>query len=108
MYARVTTIQIQKGREEELLEVLKETAIPLVEHQPGFCGYLRLTDSKTGKAMTITLWESEDAVQASSAHISEIRAITGPFYVMPPFQEVFEVSLQVSADGTIVGAPSSA
>ncbi len=104
MHARVTTVQVQPGKLEELLEVLLGTAVPLAQQQSGFRGFLRLSDERTGKGMTITLWESEAALQAgeASGYIQEIRAKTGPFYVMPPFQEVFEVSLDVMADGTII------
>ena len=43
-----------------------------------------------------SLWESESDLIASetSGYLQEMRAITAPFYVMPPFREVYEVSLQ--------------
>ena len=96
MYARVITVQVQPGRLDDLLQVLQEQVIPAAQHQPGFRALFRLTDQRTGKGMTVSLWESEADLIASetSGYLQEMRAITAPFYVMPPFREVYEVSLQ--------------
>ena len=108
MYARVITVQVQPGKLEDLLQVLQEQVIPAAQHQPGFRGLLRLTDQRTGKGMTVSLWESEADLIASetSGYLQEMRAITAPFYVMPPFREVYEVSLQVTAPSSAEQPPA--
>ena len=101
MFARVTTLQIQPDKVEELQQVALDTVLPTVQHQAGFRGQLRLVDSKTGKGMTISLWASEadlNTYEASGA-IQNIRAATGQFYEMPPFTESFALDLLVDAQG---------
>ena len=78
MYARVITVQVQPGKLDDLLHVLQQQVIPAAQHQPGFRGLLRLTDQRTGKGMTVSLWDSEADLIASetSGYLQEMRAIT--------------------------------
>jgi heme-degrading monooxygenase HmoA len=61
MFARVTTFQGSADRFEELIRRTSEIA-PAVQQQPGSTGggYL-LVDRKSGRAVTITFWDSEQA-----------------------------------------------
>lgn len=110
MNARVITVQTQPGRQEELLNVVKDVVVPAAQHQPGFRGMLRLTDATTGKAINITLWESEDDLIASetSGYLQAMLAQVSPFFVMPPFREVFQFSLQASSERAVPDAPPRA
>lgn len=104
MYARVTTVQIQPGKQDELLTLLRDTVVPMAQHQPGFRGIFLMSDPRTGKGMSVSLWETEaDLINGeTSGYLQEVRAQTSAFYVMPPFREVYEVTLQVAADGTVL------
>ncbi len=108
MYARVVTVQVQPGKLEELLGVLQEQVVPAAQHQPGFRGLMSLTDQGTGKGIAISLWATEADLVASetSGYLQEVRSMTAPFYVMPPFREVYQVSLNVLAE-TTSGNPSA-
>ena len=70
---------------------------------------ISLTGNRSRCGMTVSLWESEADLNASetSGYLQEMRAITAPFYVMPPFREVYEVSLQVSAPSSAEQPPPS-
>jgi heme-degrading monooxygenase HmoA len=69
MFARVSTYQ---GETERLLEGFRRTTEPLVQLD-GFERAYFLTDAATGRAMTITLWESQDAMAASAEWASRAR-----------------------------------
>jgi heme-degrading monooxygenase HmoA len=69
MYARVSTYH---GDIERLLEGFRRTTEPLSQFE-GFERAYFLTDSGAGKAMTITLWESEAAMAASAEWASKAR-----------------------------------
>ena len=62
MFARVSTYQ---GETERLLEGFRRTTEPLAQ-LAGFERAYFLTDAPAGRAMTITLWESRDAMAASA------------------------------------------
>ena len=49
---------------------------PLVASGPGNAGYLFLLDRTNGRGMTVTLWESEDAANASDQMAEQSRAST--------------------------------
>jgi heme-degrading monooxygenase HmoA len=62
MFARVSMYQ---GATERLLEGFRRTTEPLSQLD-GFERAYFLTDASSGQAMTVTLWDSEDAVAASA------------------------------------------
>ena len=69
MFARVSTYQ---GEIEPLLAGFRRTTEPLVQ-QEGFERAYFLTDRATGRAVSITLWESEAAMTASAAWAAKAR-----------------------------------
>src|SRR2546426_11437092 len=75
MFARVTTTQAAPDRADadEAVRVIKENVIPRAEGMAGFKGGLWLLDRAAGKGLAITLFESEEALQASEAAAQQIR-----------------------------------
>jgi heme-degrading monooxygenase HmoA len=69
MFARVSTYQ---GEIERLLEGFRRTTEPLAQLE-GFERAYFLTDSAAGRAMTITLWNSQAAMAASADWASKAR-----------------------------------
>jgi len=62
MIARVSRFQVNVNKLDEVKKVFEEGVIPAVKLQKGYrSGYL-LTDRKTGKCISIALWDSEDDV----------------------------------------------
>jgi heme-degrading monooxygenase HmoA len=65
MFARVS---IYEGRPEQLDEMHHEGVehvLPALEMQEGFNGGLVLADRQSGKVLAVTLWESEQAMDAT-------------------------------------------
>ncbi len=75
MYARVTSIQLTPDQIDTSRPAMPDEMRQALAREPGFLGSMTLLDRQSGKAMTIGLWESEDAVQASAAGHQERTAM---------------------------------
>jgi heme-degrading monooxygenase HmoA len=69
MFARVSTYQ---GETERLLDGFQRTTEPLAQLE-GFERAYFLTDSKGGRAVTVTLWDSKAAMAASAEWANRAR-----------------------------------
>ena len=66
MHARVTTIEGSSERLDEGLREIKEEVLPELQQQDGFSrGSSSLITGQAGKLVGFSLWESEQALQAS-------------------------------------------
>lgn len=74
MYARVTRSRAPLERMDEATAWFEETALPQARSLAGFRGALELVDRTTGEALTITLWESAEAREASENAAAGIRS----------------------------------
>jgi heme-degrading monooxygenase HmoA len=70
MFARVSTYRAADA--DKLLEGFKSVTDPL-EQMDGFSHAYFLVDRGSGKGMSITVWESEQALTASVAKADELR-----------------------------------
>ena len=61
MFARVTVVQVSAEKLDEGAATFKEKVLRTAKNQPGYKGAAFFTDSSSGKAMGMTLWESEEA-----------------------------------------------
>ena len=66
MYARITTNQIRPGKLDETVSHVQSILLPAAKLQPGFKGFYLLTDRQNNRAITISLWESQEALDATS------------------------------------------
>jgi heme-degrading monooxygenase HmoA len=70
MYARVSTY---RGDGDRLLQGFAEVTGPL-EAIDGFSRAYFMVNRESGKGMSITVWESEEALNASAAKADELRS----------------------------------
>lgn len=97
MHARLTTSQYQLDKVDEALQIYRESILPELRQQPGFKGVMGLVNRSQGKAISLTLWESEaDALAsgAGSAYMQAALAKFGSLLVAAPVIEMYEVGLQ--------------
>ncbi len=74
MHARVSTYQSPPEQlTDAVIEQMKADVLPRLFSMDGNRGAIYLVDRGTGKAMTITLWDSEDALHASEEVGSALR-----------------------------------
>lgn len=71
MFARVT---IFKEPVDEGIRVTRDRVVPVVLGLSGSKGGFFLVNRKSGKTLSLTLWESEEALRASEAPIAKLRA----------------------------------
>jgi heme-degrading monooxygenase HmoA len=70
MYARVSTFEgMMSDHVDEVVRVAREEFIPAAQQSGGFEGMYILANRERGKALSVTLWSSKEAM-----HVSEERA----------------------------------
>ena len=74
MFARVSTYEGPPDRMQEGISHARERILPAVRNIAGFSGVLFLADRETGKALSIMLWEGEQAMQNSEEEASRLRS----------------------------------
>lgn len=73
MHARVSTYRFEANRADDVVAAF-ETGVGAVEQMEGQRGVYLLIDRENGKAITITLWESADALASTAAAADQIRS----------------------------------
>jgi heme-degrading monooxygenase HmoA len=71
--ARVSRVDGDPKRVDEATRESRETILPRAREMPGWKGILSLADRKTGRAVLITLWDSQESMQASEQRADELR-----------------------------------
>ena len=72
MHARVSTYRFPPDGVDGAVREF-ENAVPNVQQMEGNKGAVLLVDRMSGKGMTITYWESEQAMQGSAGAADEVR-----------------------------------
>jgi len=65
MFARVSTYESHPEQLDEMHHEGVEHVLPALEMQDGFSGGLVLADRQSGKVLAVTLWETEQAMEAT-------------------------------------------
>lgn len=95
MFARVMHIQSKPGKLDEITDLYQTSVLPALKQQDGFISTLLLTDSANGKGVSITIWQTEEALKSSSSSgflMEQIRKVV-PLLETPPVAEQFEAHL---------------
>jgi heme-degrading monooxygenase HmoA len=74
VYARVSTYQGPPDQIDAGVRYAQENILPKVGEIDGFEGVYFLVDRQSGKALSITLWESEEAMRASEEEANRLRS----------------------------------
>ena len=73
MHGRITFLEGSPEQLEEGIEFVRSTILPAARELEGFRGILSLSDRASGKGLTITLWETEEAMRASEERANQMR-----------------------------------
>jgi heme-degrading monooxygenase HmoA len=92
MFARVSTYQ---GSPEKVADGIRHVEQTSLDGMPGLKGTYLLVNRQSGKAITITLWESEEALNSTAGAASPLRAGIGQAFgdAGQPTVEMYEVAL---------------
>jgi len=96
MFARITTLKFKVDRLEEGVKLYQSSVVDAARMQNGFRGASFLTDRANSKAISITLWESEESTIANerSGYYQEQISKFKDLLMEPPTREGYEVSIQ--------------
>jgi heme-degrading monooxygenase HmoA len=76
MFARVTTLQGPTNQVDEARTTIQQQILPAMRDVKGFRGLLSFADRTSGKAITLTLWDSEAAMRQSEEAANRLRSST--------------------------------
>ena len=96
MFARITTTQMKTDKMDDAIRLYKESVVTSIKSQKGFRGIYLLSDFKTGKSLSISMWDSEEDAVATekSGYYQEQLGKFKDFFTAPPSQEGYEVTAQ--------------
>ncbi len=97
MHARVNVTEWNPDKVEEGIRLTEETIIPSYQRQPGFRGYLLLTEEGGERAMAITMWETEEDMEASAPVAQAMIPRLKDILRAPPETRVYGVMFNVQA-----------
>ena len=96
MFARLTIVQSNPDKMDEVTKLFQESVVPAAKSQKGYRGMYLLNDPKTGKGISISLWDSEEDAIANekSGYYQEQVGKFKEYFTAPPVQEGYEVSVR--------------
>ena len=96
MHVRVAIGQFQPGKIDQGVSIYGDSVAPATKQQKGCVEVLFIVDRNTGKAMSLTFWETEADMAAgeASGHYREQVAKMVPTLAAPPATEHYEVAVQ--------------
>jgi heme-degrading monooxygenase HmoA len=65
VFARVTLGEARPERLDDMTQEIREHVLPALRMQDGFAGAFVLTDRTYSKVLAVTLWENEQAMNAT-------------------------------------------
>jgi heme-degrading monooxygenase HmoA len=76
---------------------LAREQLPMAHELPGFGGFYYLVDRDNGKALVISLWETEEDLRQLEANNASVREhVKAEARLEAPESEIYEVALQAS------------
>jgi hypothetical protein len=73
MHARVTTVEASPAKLDEATQHVRQHILPELQQMDGFQGFIALGDRRSGKLLSIALWESEEVMQPTAEVMSRTR-----------------------------------
>ena len=96
MFIRLTTAYVSIDHVDEANKILQEDIAPAVSKQKGFQQLIGVIDKKTGKGISIELWDTDENANAfeQNGFYQEQLSKLGSFFITTPVREGYEVTVQ--------------
>lgn len=94
MYARMTVAQVRPEHFDEAVSTVRDAFLPAAQEQPGYQGFLVLTDRSRQQVVGISVWETESDMQSSggpSGYYAQRMAGFNEWVAAPPITTTHEV-----------------
>ena|SRR2546421_5597618 len=69
MFSRVVRLKGDANRTDEAIKLWTQSVLPLIKKQKGYAGISMLTNRKTGDGLSVSYWETEQAMKESRGNI---------------------------------------
>ena len=73
MYARTTTMRVDPQKVDDVVALGRDEVMPMVTRLDGCVGLSLVVDRDTGRCITTSAWETEEAMRASAESVRESR-----------------------------------
>ncbi len=73
MFARVSTFEGPPEGVDPSIQQVRDQVLPAAKQLGGFRGLIAMVDRQTGKAVGVTLWESDEAMRNSEEAANRMR-----------------------------------
>lgn len=94
MKARVVTVQIQPGKLDEATRIYRESVIPAGAEYAGCAAMILLTDSASGRGISITHWEDDELESSeASGYLQEQFGKFAGVFAAPPVRELYDLAV---------------
>ena len=97
MHARVGLYHFKPDQLDQALSIIRDSVVPTMKRQAGFKRVWLMTDPRTSRALSISLWESEDAMhvsEGSGGYFQDALIKLAPLFIGSPVVEHYDVSVQ--------------
>jgi len=95
MYARIVSGSIAPAKLDKAIGLWQETVAPSVEQQKGFISARLLVQRKSGRVVSIGLWDSEADLENTVEWNKEQITRFASFFTVKPTVEHYEVVAEV-------------
>ncbi|MCI0904355.1 MAG: antibiotic biosynthesis monooxygenase [Chloroflexi bacterium] len=94
MHVRVTNVQLKPGKMQDLIKAYDDSVVPAQKAQKGYQGSYLMTDASSGKALAISVWETEADLVASgdSGYVQEALTKLADLFEDSPKLDNYELS----------------
>lgn len=96
MVLRITTLQVDPAKVEEVLQLIETSVVPAAQQQPGFKQFTVAADRANATIKAIGLWATDADVAASdtSGYYQEQIGKVRPYLTAAPQRDIYEVAFQ--------------
>ena len=93
MYARSTTINGDSGAIDAGIAYVRDQVMPMLTEMPGFVGLSMMVDRESGRSIATASWASRDAMTASAAGVTAVRAKAAEIMGGVPVVDEWEIAM---------------
>ncbi|SNR64011.1 antibiotic biosynthesis monooxygenase family protein [Blastococcus mobilis] len=93
MYARTTTVRVGPQHVDELVALARDELMPMVAALDGSVGLSLLVDRDTGRCITTSAWETEEAMHSSGPSVRESRERAAERFGTTPEVREWEIAV---------------
>jgi quinol monooxygenase YgiN len=93
MYARTTTMRVGPQHVDDLVALARDELMPMVTQLDGSVGLSLVVDRDTGRCITTSAWETEEAMHASAESVRESRERAAERFGTTPEVQEWEIAV---------------